>query len=225
MSEILIYAVMAAVLCVMLFKVLGKQVGEPPETPLMGPDATPAEREEAPIEARRSRHFDGDAGEGLAAIANADPTFDPDTFIDGAKTAYGMILEGYADGDKETLAMLLSPEMNEAYVAAIDDRDARRVTQTTDLARLIRADFISASQDGKTSSVTVEYEAEIAAAILNAEGDVIEGDPDRLARVTELWSYTREAGNMSANWALISVEESGEDTLGSAPDFTPGQDD
>lgn len=224
MTEVIIYFIMAAVVCTVLYMVLGKQVGQPPETPLMG--AEPKARDVASEikEARRSRHFDGPAGEGLSAIAQVDSSFDPDTFLDNAKAAYSMILEGYAEGDKETLEMLLAPDMNAAYVVAIDERDARGVTQTTDLARIIRADFISAEQAGKTASVTVEYEAEIASAIVNAQGELVDGDPDRLARVTELWTYSRDAGNKSQNWTLISVEEAGEDTFGSAPDFTPDQD-
>ncbi len=224
MLEVIIYFVMAAVVCAMLYMVLGKQVGEPPETPLGFPEPGAPKEQAEPRNERRSKHYDGDAGDGLSAIANADNGFDPDMFIDNAKAAYGMILEAYADGDKETLEMLLAADMNEAYVAAIEAREVRGVTQTTDLARIISANYIDASADGKTASITVEYDAEIASAIINSEGETVEGDLDRLARVSELWTYNRNLGSKNPNWLLVSVEEAGEDTLGSAPDFKSDKD-
>ena len=219
MLEIIIYFVMAAVVCTMLYMVLGKQVGEPPETPLTGPEPDKRDIEQEMRDIRRSRHFDGDAGEGLTAIANADAGFDPDEFIDNAKAAYSMILEAYAEGDKETLEMLLAPDMYAAYVEAIDGRDAQGLSQTTDLARIISANFIAADLTGKTANITVEYQADIASALTDADGKVAQGDLDRLAKVTELWSYSRTSGSATPNWLLTGVEEAGEDTLGSAPDF------
>ena len=219
MLDVIIYFVMAAIVCTMLYMVLGKQVGEPPETPMTGTEPQPRDIEQEMRDVRRSRHFEGDAGEGLRAIAGADDGFDPDEFIDNAKAAYAMILDAYAEGDKETLEMLLAPDMYAAYVEAIDGRDAQGLSQTTDLARIIRADYVSADLSGKTASITVEYEAEIASALTDKDGTVVQGDLDRLAKVTELWSYSRTAGGATPNWLLTGVEEAGEDTLGSAPDF------
>ena len=222
MLDVLIYFIMAAVVCTMLYMVLGKQVGEPPETPLSGENGPSLVTEPDAPQERSSKHFVGPGGDGLADIARADKTFDPDMFLDNAKAAYAMILEAYADSDKETLQMLLGADMNAAYVAAIDAREARGVTQTTDLARIISAQFVSASQKGKTAMIAVEYEAEIASALTNAEGEVVEGDLDRLARADEVWTYTRNLSSENPNWELISVEEAGDDTLGSAPDFKAG---
>jgi predicted lipid-binding transport protein (Tim44 family) len=111
--------------------------------------------------------------------------------------------------------------MHGAYAEAIAAREASALTQTTDLARLIRADFIAASRDDATGRISVEYEADIAAAMMDKEGAVVDGDLDTLARVTEIWAYERRLRSPEPDWKLISVTEAGEDTFGSAPDFTP----
>ena len=48
-----------------------------------------------------------DLNKGLRAIKDDDPSFDPKTFVDGAKMAYEMIVMAYADGDRKTLKNLL----------------------------------------------------------------------------------------------------------------------
>ena len=50
-------------------------------------------------------------------------TFDPKTFVDGAKMAYEMIVMAYADGDRKTLKNLLSREVYDGFVAAIAERE------------------------------------------------------------------------------------------------------
>ncbi|MEE9346845.1 MAG: Tim44/TimA family putative adaptor protein [Robiginitomaculum sp.] len=222
MLELIIFFIIAASVVTMLYMVLGKQVGEAPETPFVDEifGTTSGPNETAPQE-RRSRHYSGDGGEGLALINAGDDSFNPDEFIDGAKAAYAMILEAYADGDLETLEALLSDEMFAAYKEAIEARAAQGLTQTTDLARLLRADFVSASSADGLGEISVEYEAEIASAMTNEQGEVVDGDLDTLSRVTEIWAYERRLRSATPDWKLISVTEAGEDTFGSAPDFTP----
>ena len=58
-----------------------------------------------------------DLNKGLRAIKDADPSFDPKTFVDGAKMAYEMIVMAYADGDRKTLKNLLSREVYDGFVA------------------------------------------------------------------------------------------------------------
>ena len=47
--------------------------------------------------------------EGLRAVAAADRSFDPDTFLPGAKGAYEMIVTAFAEGDRKTLKQSPQP--------------------------------------------------------------------------------------------------------------------
>lgn len=226
MTELIIYAAIACVVCFMLYIVLGKDSGGPTDPPSflsVKPSGTAAESGVQPKEyiAPLDPEFSGPAGTGLTAIAQADREFSPKEFLEGAKGAYAMILEGYAEGDKDTLGSLLAAPVLEAYCAAIDAREAKGLTQTTDLARLISSKIIAADKSGKIASISVEFDAELASALTDAEGAVVEGDLDLLSRVTEVWTFERAFVSSDPNWLLVSVAEAGEDTFGSAPDFTP----
>ena len=222
MQEIILYAVLALIVGAMLYSVLGKNVGQGSESAVdpqdfldkFGPGDKPVPEPEP--------KFDGPAAEGLSAIAKADPNFTRAGFLDGATQAYGMILEAFADGDKETLAGLLNDEVNQAYCAAIDDRAEKGLSQTTDLARLISAEIVGASRIGKTGNIRVAYHAELATALTDKSGDVVDGDLDMLSRVKEVWSYDRTLGSKNPNWILSSVEP--HDTLEGdtgGPDHSP----
>jgi predicted lipid-binding transport protein (Tim44 family) len=221
MQEIILYAVLALIVISMLYSVLGKDIGHGSDPSLdpkdildkiaIKPDTLDAE----PV-------YEGPGAVGIAAIRKADANFTVPGFLDGAKAAYGMILEAFADGDKETLAGLLNTEVNQAYADAIDDRVKKELRQTTDLARLISAEIVDAERTGKTGTIKVLYVAELATALLDKSGDIVDGDLDVLSRIREVWSYERTLASKNPNWILSSVEP--HDTLSGdagGPDHSP----
>lgn len=205
-QELILYAVLAIIVGAMLFSVLGKNTGESFDTPLDPKDALDKFSDDINPQAAPAPEFEGPAADGLKAIYAADPSFNADKFIDGAKTAYGMILEAFADGDKETLEDLLNGDVRETYYAAIDDRIAKELSQTTDLARLMSAEIVGASRQAKVGNIDVLYTAELATALLDTTGTIVSGDLDVLSRVSEVWSYERKLGSKNPNWVLCCVK-------------------
>ncbi len=65
---------------------------------------------------------DSAVAQGLEKIATIDRQFSPSAFLEGAKTAYEMIVTAFAAGDKQTLKPLLSREVYEGFARAIDQR-------------------------------------------------------------------------------------------------------
>ncbi len=55
----------------------------------------------------------------------ADPGFDLDQFISGAKTAYEMIVTAFATGDRELLARLLDKDVYASFASATEARASR----------------------------------------------------------------------------------------------------
>jgi len=222
MTEVMIYAAIAFAVCAMLYAVLGKQVGESPDKKFLddafgegsGKDQSEAEQ----VQAQTLPIFGGPAGAGLTEIAKGDGGFNESQFLDGAKAAYSMILEYYADGDLESLRPLVSLDVYDAYAAGISEREAQGYSQTTDMARLKSAEIISADRDGNLGRIDVRYVAELSSALMDKDGNIVEGDLDFISEVDEVWSYERELGQNEPGWKLAGVEEQGEDTLGSAPD-------
>ncbi len=211
MYQVILYAAIATIVCVMLYTVLGKSVGQGPES---GIDPIKSLGQKAAIVPPVD---DGTPKTGLDAIAQMDPNFSPAHFIDGAKAAYSMILEAFASGDRDQLKGLLNDDVYKVYVASIDAREADNLTQVTDLGRLRRAAIQGSNLEGKTAQISVLYEAELTSALMNSEGEVVQGDPDILSSVSEVWTFERNLKNSDINWRLSDVAPSEGDTLDADP--------
>jgi len=99
-----------------------------------------------------------------------------------------------------------------------DDADLEKgLRQVTDLARLIGAELVRAETTGKVMRISVRYKAELASALVNADGETVEGDQDTLASINEIWTFMRKSGAADPNWMLADVEPSGGDDLEADP--------
>lgn len=212
--QILFFAGLAVFLAVRLYTALGKQPGRTHE------DHVREERERAAAAASAGRTvagpvtaetpispaYTGPAGEGLTAISQADRSFDPDTFITGARQAYEMIVTAYARGDRETLAPLLTDRVRSAYDSSIGEREAAGRTMVTELERIKRAEIVEASLNDNRAKVRVAFSAELASEIRDREGEVVSGDLNQLQTVDEIWSFERDVTSGDPNWRLASVK-------------------
>ena len=127
------------------------------------------------------------------------------------------VLEAYADGDKDILKGLLTLETFEIYSNAIDVRNAASQTQVTDLGRLRKVSIESARVEGSIAHIRVLYEADLTSALRDADGNIVEGDPDVLSFISEVWEYQRNLKSPDQTWYLAEVEPSEGDELEADP--------
>lgn len=142
----------------------------------------------------------------LTAIMNVDPDFDPEHFIQGAKAAYEMIVMAFAEGNKRTLKQLLGTEVYEGFVAALDDRAKKSETVEFSFVGIGKANIIEASLKDKLAQVTVKFVSELITATRDQEGRIIDGDPNKVREVTDIWTFAREVNSRDPNWKLIATE-------------------
>ncbi len=214
MNEVLLYAAIATLVCVMLYSVLGKSVGQGPES---GVDPLKFMENDQP-ETGFVAPVESDQGiPGLSEIMAADRDFSPSGFLDGAQGAYSMILEAFAEGNRELLGELLTDNVYKVYDEAITEREEQSLTQVTDLARIKGAEIVNAQKDGGLARVSVRYEAELSSALVDADGAAVHGDPDLLSSVSEIWTFERSFKSKDPNWLLSDVAPSDGDDFEADP--------
>jgi predicted lipid-binding transport protein (Tim44 family) len=150
---------------------------------------------------------DTDLNKGLRTIKDNDPSFDPKGFVDGAKMAYEMIVMAYADGDRKTLKNLLSREVFDGFVAAIGDREAKAEKIQSSFVGIDKADIVSAEMKGGEAHVTLRIISELISATRDKAGAVIDGDPETVAEVKDVWTFARDTRSRDPNWKLVATEE------------------
>ena len=170
------------------------------------PEATGPSVED--IEARLGSHAPKDSplARSLTQLMRADPSFDPNQFLDGAKTAYEMIVMSFAEGDEASLKQLLSAEVFEGFESAIRERETRGEKVLSSLVGIDKADIIEVEVKNRTAYVTVKFVSELISVTRDADGEVIEGDPKKVREVTDIWTFAREVASKNPNWKLVATE-------------------
>ncbi|UUP17586.1 Tim44/TimA family putative adaptor protein [Nitratireductor thuwali] len=143
---------------------------------------------------------------GLRAIMDADPSFDPRGFIEGAKMAYEMIVMAFADGDRKTLKNLLSRDVYEGFVSAIDEREKRSEKIESSFVGIDKATIVGAEMKGTEAHVTLRIVSELISATRDNAGSVIDGDPETVAEVKDVWTFARDTRSGDPNWKLVATE-------------------
>lgn len=146
------------------------------------------------------------AAAGLDGIAAADPSFDPKHFLTGARAAYEMVVTAFAEGDRRNLKMLLSKEVYDGFEAAIREREAKGETVETRFVAIDKAEITGAELRGKSAQVTVRFVSQLISATRNRDGEVIDGSPDRVIDVTDIWTFAHETSSRDPNWKLVATE-------------------
>ncbi len=142
----------------------------------------------------------------LERMRAIDPDFDPRHFLEGAKTAYEMIVTAFAEGDRKTLKPLLSPEVFRQFEKVIDERKAKGQTLDLEFVGLDKARLVDAELDGTLARLTVKFTSKVITALRDREGNVVEGNPDKVATVRDVWTFERDLTSPDPNWRLVSTE-------------------
>jgi predicted lipid-binding transport protein (Tim44 family) len=169
--------------------------GQPPSPP-----ADPGERWKGVAETGST------LASGLDAIAREDKSFDPKHFIAGGRAAYEMIVSAYASGDRRQLRNLLSREVYDGFESAIREREQRGETVETRFVSIDGAEIINAEMRGKTEQVTMRFQSQLVSVTRDRSGAVIDGNPDKVTEVTDVWTFARDVTSRDPNWKLVATE-------------------
>jgi predicted lipid-binding transport protein (Tim44 family) len=143
---------------------------------------------------------------GLDAIAAADPALAIKPFAEGAKSAYEMIVTAFAEGNREVLRNLLSPEVFESFAAALAERERRGEKVTTTFVSIDKAVVDDAGLNGRTAEIKIHFTAQMITATRDQAGTVIDGSPDKVAQIDDIWTFARDTRSRDPNWKLAATE-------------------
>ena len=225
--DIILFAAIAAFLIFRLRSVLGRRTGheQPPkydphrdreseesaqEKVIQLPDRK-ARREgedESFEEEMDAAPSDSPLEAGLAQIQRADRNFDAEAFLGGAKTAFEMIVAAFAEGDTKALRPLLSNDVYEEFAEAIDARAEADQTLETTLVGVFEAEIIEADLQSKTAFITLKFASEQINVTRDAEGTIVDDDPNQIASVTDIWTFARNTRSRDPNWTLVATRSS-----------------
>jgi predicted lipid-binding transport protein (Tim44 family) len=148
----------------------------------------------------------GTLADDLVAIVRADPSFDPDQFLKGARAAYEIIVTAFAEGNRKTLKDLLSREVYDGFAGAIAERESRAEQIDQSFVGIRSADIVEAELKNGASQLSIKFVSELISATRDKAGEVISGDPKRIKEVTDIWTFAREVASRNPNWKLVATQ-------------------
>ena len=237
-ADLIVYALVAAGLVFWLRSVLGTRHGEERDrsAPFLSGEephdiADSSTSAENPVDnaaeqiaalaakPRKNYRVDNKTAEnGLIAIAEADRNFDVEAFLEGAQDAFVMIVESFAEGDRDTLKNLLSDDVYKAFEGAITDREKRDETQITEIHAIRTANIVFAELNGRSAKVTVKFTAEESSVTRDKDDKIIAGHPDKTTTMHDIWTFGRDVKSKDPSWLLVETRGDFEDDNDLIPD-------
>ena len=169
----------------------------------------------------RTMGVEGEMAEaGLVEIARIDRTFNVARFLSGAQEAFTMIVEAFADGDRETLRGLLSDSVYGAFERAITTREQNGEQSSVEIHAIRKSEIVDAHIDGRVAFITVRFVADETNILRDKDGKLLSGDPDRVTETIDIWTFTRDVRSRDPAWLLCetSDEDAQEDEQKTVPD-------
>lgn len=219
--DILLFAMIAAFLVFRLRSVLGRRDGNEntghrdpfraqPQDDQSDDNVIPLPERETSVERAEPEALDmGDGDDplsaGLIQIRVADPSFQPDEFVVGARVAFEMILTAFAKGDLDILEPLLEPTVFGNFSEAIRLREANDETVEDTLVGFKTSDLMEAYMEGRVAHVTIKFVSEQVNVTRDAEGQVLDGNPNEVITVTDFWTFARDTKSKDPNWQLVAT--------------------
>ncbi|MDQ1197122.1 MULTISPECIES: Tim44/TimA family putative adaptor protein [Agrobacterium] len=219
----LFFLVAAVLIFFQLRSVLGRRTGneKPPFDPFSAREAAKAPVDDNKVvtlpkrgetEENRFAAVDAVAAPGsalndsLRQLVESDPSFQPKEFLNGARMAYEMIVMAFADGDRNSLKNLLSKEVYEGFDAAISDREKRGEVVKSTFVGIEKIDITQAAVRGSEEQITLRIISQLISATYDKDGKLVDGDPENVSEVDDIWTFSRDIRSRDPNWKLIATE-------------------
>ena len=202
--DILIFAVIAIFLVMRLRNILGSRDGfeqKQDNRPIQPVNQAESAREKKVVPLRPSQ-LDGT---GLEAVRRADPNFSDDTFMQGAASAFGMVLSAFADGDVTQLRRLLSFELYEEFSESIRLRNKNGDELGIEIISIDDVQLTDGQVVDNIASVTVTFVSTQTRTLTDRDGVVLEEDSMDSNELTDIWVFERDTQLDDPNWKLVET--------------------
>jgi len=211
--DILIFAAIALFLIFRLRSILGNRDGfeqKRPEQSAFDANAQTENDNSAPKKIIPLR-ANNDAsqpvnGHGLEAVRRADPSFRDDEFMQGAASAFGLVLQAFADGDLATLRRLLAFELYEEFANSIHTRNKDGDQLTITVHAIDDVQLTDATVKDNIASARVKFASQQSRVVKDNSGQIIEEETEEQPTITDIWIFERDAQLNDPNWKLVETQ-------------------
>jgi len=132
---------------------------------------------------------------------------DQKEFLEGAKIAYETIITDFSDNDNKltTSKPLLNNEIYNQFNQALVERNARGHYAEITFIGINSAEIKEHKKIDKILNVTVDFIAEVITCIKDKDKKIVSGDPEKIKKIYDTWTFSRDTSSMNPNWKLVNI--------------------
>ena len=196
--DILILAVIAALVLLRLRSVLGRRTGhEKTDTSRFAYEEPQKNQEEEIIK--------------IQPAANQKPKedewFDQKDFLSGASNAYELIVTNFETGNKEGLKPFLSESVLNSFEEVIEQRKANDEKVEFNFIGIESSVVVHKDLKSNPMEVTVRFISEMITCIKNSKDEVISGSLNQVQKITDIWTFAKKKNSKNPNWLLVATSD------------------
>ena len=128
-------------------------------------------------------------------------------FLRGAKVAYEKIITSFAQGNKKTLKSLLEKNMFGRFSEVIDERKNKQLKYETTFVGIKSAKILEFKKIENIYKVTVNFVSEIITCVKDKNNKIIEGNPDTIKTVNDVWKFSKNMWSQDPTWYLVDTSK------------------
>ena len=127
-------------------------------------------------------------------------------FLSGAKIAYETIITSFSSGNLKNVKQLLDKKVYDQFDEAIKTRDASGQVSETTFIGIDTAEIKNHENKKGFLEVTVSFVSEIISCVKDKDNNILSGDPKKIKKVFDTWTFSKDVTSNNPNWLLISTE-------------------
>ena len=127
-------------------------------------------------------------------------------FINGAKIAYETIVTSLAKGDKISLKPLLNKNIYQSFSNEIDKRKKENFKSELTFVGVKSAKIEDFEKKDNIYTFKVNFVSEIITCKKDKDNRVIEGNPDEIKIVNDIWKFSKNMWSQNPNWYLVETQ-------------------
>ena len=128
-------------------------------------------------------------------------------FLKGANVAYERIITSFASGDKKSLRGLLGKNLFSDFEEVLNERQKKEIKYETTFVGIKSSKVLEFKKIENIYKVTVNFVSEIITCVKDKNNKVIEGNPDTIKTVNDVWKFSKNMWSQDPTWYLVETSK------------------
>jgi predicted lipid-binding transport protein (Tim44 family) len=128
-------------------------------------------------------------------------------FLKGANVAYERIITSFASGDVKSLRTLLGKNLFSDFEEVLKERREKEIKYETTFIGIKSSKVVEFKKIENIYKVTVNFVSEIITCVKDKNNKTIEGNPDTIKTVNDVWKFSKNMWSQDPTWYLVETSK------------------